>query len=265
MSDSDDSARLLLIGGPTGLITYGGLRLLTDPTFDPPGDHPREGTPLVLHKLAGPAIAADDVGPVDAVLISHDHHADNLDPGGRAFLPRAGRVLTTGAGAERLEVEATGMEPGDSVTLESPDGTAVEVIAVAADHGPPEVAPKNGPVIGFVLRGDGLPTVYVSGDNASVDVVREIAERHSPIDSAVLFCGGAEVPVLWGDGAYLTLTPNAAVKAARLLGDAPILPVHQEGWAHFSFGPDDLRRAFADAGLEGRLRSVAPGEQVELV
>jgi L-ascorbate metabolism protein UlaG (beta-lactamase superfamily) len=255
---------LLLIGGPTALISYGGLRLLTDPTFDPPGDHPREGTPVVLHKLSAPAIAADEIEPVDAVLLSHDHHADNLDPSGRAFLPRAGRVLTTGAGAERLGVGATGMEPGDSVSLERPDGEAVEVIAVRADHGPPEVAPKNGPVIGFVLQGDGLPTVYVSGDNASVDVVRAIAERHSPIDSAVLFCGGAEVPVIWGDGAYLTLTPDAAVEAARLLGDAPIVPVHQEGWAHFSFGPEDLRRAFAEAGLEGRLRSLAPGEQVEL-
>jgi L-ascorbate metabolism protein UlaG (beta-lactamase superfamily) len=265
MAEPGEVPILLLIGGPTTLIAYGGLRLLTDPTFDPPGDHPRPGTPLVLHKLAGPAVSASELEPIDATLISHDHHADNLDPAGRAFLPRAGRVLTTGAGAERLDVEAIGMEPGDSVQLERLNGGAVEITAVRADHGPPEVAPKNGPVIGFVLSADDLPTVYVSGDNASVDVVREIATEHGPIDSAVLFCGGAEVPVIWGEGAYLTLTPETAVEAARLLGDAPIVPVHQEGWAHFSFGPEDLRRAFEDAGLAERLRPVAPGDQVSLI
>jgi L-ascorbate metabolism protein UlaG (beta-lactamase superfamily) len=264
MSGSGETPTLRLIGGPTALIAYGGLRLLTDPTFDPPGAYPRPGTPVVLHKLAGPAVQADELEPVDAVLISHDHHADNLDPGGRAFLPRAGRVITTNAGAERLEVDATGLEPGDSVALDGPDGSRVEVTAVRADHGPPEVAPKNGPVIGFVLRAERQPTVYVSGDNASVGVVREIAAEHGPIASSVLFCGGAEVPEVWGPSAYLTLTPETAVDAARLLGDGPIVPVHQEGWAHFSFGPEDLRQAFQEAGLEGQLRTVAPGGRADL-
>ena len=68
---------LRLIGGPTALISYGGLSLLTDPTFDPPGEHPRPGTAVVLRKLAGPALAAADLPPIDAVLLSHDHHADN--------------------------------------------------------------------------------------------------------------------------------------------------------------------------------------------
>ena len=97
-----EAPTLELVGGPTALITYGGLRVLTDPTFDPPGDYPRPGTPVVLHKLAGPAIALDDLLPVDVVLISHDHHSDNLDNSGREMLSRAGRVLTTGDGAQRL-------------------------------------------------------------------------------------------------------------------------------------------------------------------
>ena len=255
---------LLLEGGPTALISYGGLRLLTDPTFDPPGDHPRPGTPVVLHKLTSPRVLEAELEPIDAVLLSHDHHSDNLDPAGRAFLPRAGRVLTTVAGAERLEVEATGMEPGDSARMEAPNGARVEITAVRADHGPPAVAPKNGPVIGFLLSAAGLPSVYVSGDNASVDVVRAIVDEHGPIDTSVLFCGGAVVPEAWGPDAYLTLTPEMAVQAARLLGDGPIVPIHQEGWAHFSFGPEELEQAFREAGLADRLRPVSPGEEVPL-
>jgi L-ascorbate metabolism protein UlaG (beta-lactamase superfamily) len=258
-----EAPQLQLVGGPTAVIVYGGLRLLTDPTFDPPGDHPRPGTDIVLRKLAGPAIPVAKVLPIDLVLLSHDHHADNLDPAGRAMLPEAWRVLTTAAGARRLGGNATGLEPGDAVEVDRPDGGAMSVTAVPAEHGPPEVASKNGPVIGFVLRGEGLPSAYVSGDNASVDVVRAIAAEHAPVDVAVLFVGGAQVPEAWGD-AFLTLTAQTAVDAARALGDAPIVPIHQNGWAHFTSGPDDVRRAFAQAGLSERLRMVAPGEEISL-
>jgi L-ascorbate metabolism protein UlaG (beta-lactamase superfamily) len=258
-----DAPTLRLVGGPTALITYGGLRLLTDPTFDPPGDYPRPGTDIVLRKLTGPAVGVEDVLPVDAVLISHDHHSDNLDRSGKAMLPRAGQVLTTGAGAGRLGGNAVGLEPGDGVTLDRPDGGTVRVVAVQAEHGPPEVAAKNGPVIGFVLSGEGLPTIYVSGDNASVDVVRSIVSDHGPFDAVVLFIGGAQVPEAWGD-AHLTLTAQTAVEAARELGDAPIAPIHQDGWAHFTSSAADVDREFAAAGLSDRLRRVAPGEQVSL-
>ena len=122
-------------------------------------------------------------------------------------------MLTTGAGAERLGSGATGLEPGDALDLDLPGGGTLNVTAVAADHGPPEVAAVNGPVIGFVLRAEGLPTIYVSGDNASVDVVRDVKREHGPFDVAVLR-RRAQVPERWGEDAPLTLTPEAAVEAA---------------------------------------------------
>jgi L-ascorbate metabolism protein UlaG (beta-lactamase superfamily) len=258
-----DAPTLRLVGGPTALITYGGLRLLTDPTFDAPGEYPRPGTPIVLRKLAGPAVGVEDVMPVDAVLVSHDHHSDNLDRSGREMLSRARTVLTTGAGAQRLGGNAVGMEPGDTVALDRPGGGSVSVAAVPAEHGPPEVAAINGPVIGFVLSGDGLPTMYVSGDNASVDVVRGIVADHGPFDAVVLFIGGAQVPEAYG-AVDLTLSARTAVEAARELGEAPIAPIHQDGWAHFTSSAADVQREFAQAGLGERLRSLAPGEQISL-
>lgn len=263
MGEHAPTPTLRLIGGPTALIVYGGLRVLTDPTFDPPGEHPRPGTAVVLRKLAGPAVPAAELEPIDVVLLSHDHHADNLDPAGRALLPAIGHVLTTVAGAERLGNRAVGLGPGDTIELARPEGGSVEITAVPAEHGPPEVAAKNGPVIGFVLRSDGLPAVYVSGDNASVEVVRQIADGHGPIDVAVLFVGGATVPEAWGQ-ARLTLTAEAAVDAARALHGALVIPIHQDGWAHFTSDADDVQRAFARAGLAGRLRPVAPGEEINL-
>ena len=38
---SDRTLTALLVGGPTAVLEYGGLRLLTDPTFDPPGRRSR--------------------------------------------------------------------------------------------------------------------------------------------------------------------------------------------------------------------------------
>jgi L-ascorbate metabolism protein UlaG (beta-lactamase superfamily) len=248
-----------LVGGPTAVVAYGGVRFLTDPTFDPPGDYDRG--PTILRKLAGPAIPADEIGPVDAVLLSHDHHADNLDRAGREFLSRASRVLTTRAGAERLGGNAAGLEPYETVELPRPNGGSMRVTAVPAEHGDAEVAPRNGPVIGFVLQAAGAPTVYVSGDNASVDVVRAIVERLGPIPVAVLFTGAANVPEVHGD-VHVTLTAEDAARAAQVLGAEAVIPIHHHGWRHFTETADDVRAAFARAGLTGTLLVPAPGETV---
>ena len=96
--------RLTHIGGPTALIELGGWTLLTDPTFDAPGRSYRFGWGTGSEKLAGPAIAAGDLPKLDAILLTHDHHDDNLDPAGRALLPSAGEVVTTASGAKRLGV-----------------------------------------------------------------------------------------------------------------------------------------------------------------
>ena len=67
------SVRLTHIGGPTVLIEVDGWRLLTDPTFDPPGQKYNFGWGASSRKLAGPAIAASDLPPIDAVLLTHEH------------------------------------------------------------------------------------------------------------------------------------------------------------------------------------------------
>src|SRR5215469_8266712 len=88
---------ITLIGGPTALIEIDGFRLLTDPTFDAPRSY--QLPHVKLEKLVGPALSLEAIGEIDAVLLSHDQHADNLDESGKSFLPKAKRVLTTEVGA----------------------------------------------------------------------------------------------------------------------------------------------------------------------
>src|SRR3569833_2042883 len=100
---------ITLIGGPTALIEIDGFRLLTDPTFDAPGAY--QLPHVKLEKTIGPALTPDAIGPVDAVLLSHDQHSDNLDNSGRDFLHKVKRVLTTEAGAKRLGGLVEGLAP----------------------------------------------------------------------------------------------------------------------------------------------------------
>ncbi len=104
-----------VLGGPTAILELGGVRLLTDPTFDPPGTYPIGER--VLTKTQPSAWAPDEVGPVAAVLLSHDQHPDNLDRSGREFLGRVPAVLTTRSAAGRLGASARALPPWTSVKL----------------------------------------------------------------------------------------------------------------------------------------------------
>ena len=64
--------------------------------------------------------------------------------------------------------------------VQRPDGGELVVTAVPAVHGPEDGERDaegfvNCEVIGFILSSGDLPTVYVSGDNASIGTVVDIA------------------------------------------------------------------------------------------
>ncbi len=249
------TTRVRYLGGPTALIEFGGVRLLTDPTFDQVGPHPI-GT-RVLTKTIDPVAAPEQFQALDAVLLSHDQHPDNLDELGRSFLATSPVVLSTRSAQQRLGGNVQGLLPWDSVRVGQ-----VTVTAVPALHGPDGSEPLVGEVTGFVLTAGGWPTVYISGDNASLEHVRTIASRFGPVDIALLFAGAARTALL--DGAALTLTSADAAEAAAILGARHVVPLHFEGWAHFTEGRDTLPAAFDSAGLGHRLRLPKLGDWLRL-
>ncbi|WP_396933197.1 MBL fold metallo-hydrolase [Mycolicibacterium sp.] len=247
-----------IIGGPTTVIDFAGLRLVTEPTFDAPRDYG------AYRKEAGPAVRPEELGPVDAVLLSHDLHQDNFDHAGRDFARRAPLLLTGPQAAHRLGGNARGLRSFDATELRaSGDAPPVRVSAVPAQHGPTdgerdEYGNINTEVTGFVLEGEGLPTVYVSGDNTSMVPVREIADRFPTVDIAILHIGAARVAAK-NAGRPLTLTADRATAVAELLGASIVVPVHCEGWSLYSESLENVRSSFDDAGLSALLRYAPPG------
>ena len=255
---NNSTVKLTLIGGPTILIETGGLRLLTDPTFDPPGSY-RSGS-ITLQKTAGPALSVAELGRIDAVLLSHDQHADNLDPAGRALLTDIPMVLTTRIGAQRLGGKTRGLVPWEMIEINAAGGARLHVTATPARHGPVGIEPIAGDVVGFLL-GNEKPgdLIYVTGDTVWYEGVAEVARRYQP-PLVILFAGSAKTRGSF----HLTMDSNDAIETAHAFKNAKLVAIYTDGWAHFTENGEDLTKAFGALGLGGRLQVLEAGMTVAL-
>lgn len=278
--------RLTHIGGPTTLIEVHGWRILTDPTFDAPGRRYSFGWGTGSRKQTGPLLTPEQVGAVDAVLLTHDHHADNLDDLGRRTIADTGTVVTTRAGARRLRghpadrAERTrratggsngstthgairegiiGLGPGRSTELRAPGRPSITITATPCRHGPRFSRPVAGAVIGFTLawetQQDG--TLWITGDTVLYPALERTA-RELEVDTVLLHTGAVRFR-LTGSLRY-SMDADEAVALCTLLQPRRIVPVHYEGWSHFTQGRAALEQAFTEAPghLAARLRWLLP-------
>nr|WP_240897784.1 MBL fold metallo-hydrolase [Kineococcus vitellinus] len=273
------------IGGPSTLIEVHGWRILTDPTFDAPGRRYSFGWGTGSRKQTGPTRTPDQVGPVDVVLLTHDHHADNLDTLGRRVLERTATVVTTRAGARRLRRSAgraagtpdstpgggvdggigsgvssgvIGLAPGRSTVLHAPGRTPITVTATPCRHGPRFSRPLAGAVIGFSLAWESQRrgVLWITGDTVLHPALERTARRLH-VDTVVLHAGAVRFG-LTGPLRY-SMDADEAVQLCELLQPRSIVPVHYEGWSHFTQGRDNLRRAFGRTPhLAARVRWLLP-------
>jgi L-ascorbate metabolism protein UlaG (beta-lactamase superfamily) len=255
--------KITLIGAATVLLEIGSLRLLTDPVFDPPGGHYSFGWGTGSTKLTAPAVATEDIGRIDAVLLSHDHHQDNLDRAGRAFLPRAGQVITTRSGAKRLGGNSLGLRDWESTGIKGADGLKIKVTATPARHGPWFLRPIFGDVIGFMLEwpGQQFGALYISGDTVWFEGVEQVASRFK-VGTALLHIGGVRFPIT--GPLRFTFNGAEAARLSRALDAHTIIPIHHEGWAHFREKQTETEKIFSVSDLQPRTRWLQPGEAISI-
>jgi L-ascorbate metabolism protein UlaG (beta-lactamase superfamily) len=247
------------VGGPTVILEIGGLRLMTDPTLDPAGVSFEVNGKPDYSKLAGPA--GVDIGEIDIVLLSHDQHGDNLDHAGRELLPAVGSVLTTPAGAQRLGGNAQGLAPWESVSFKSPEGDEVVITGTPARHGPAGSEKLTGDVTGFIVSVKGNPAfqLYITGDTVFFEGIEEVAKRWQP-GNVFVFAGAAKPRGPFN----VTMGSNDVLDTAAAFPQSRIIPLHFEGWSHFTENSETLQRSFAALGIADRLTILPPGQAVAL-
>ncbi|HEX2682631.1 MAG TPA: MBL fold metallo-hydrolase [Ferruginibacter sp.] len=241
------------IGGPTAIFEIGGLRLITDPTLDPAGNIYHSGT-LIHEKIKGPITT--DIGKIDLVLLSHDQHYDNLDNGGRLLLQTVPKTFTTLSGAERLKGTSIGLNTWQTVSVSAPDGTVINITATPARHGPAGIEPLQGEVTGFLLsvEGDYPVQIYITGDTTFYDGVEEVANRFHP-QYVFLFAGAAQVRGPFN----VTMGTNDAMDTAIAFPNATIIPLHYEGWKHYTQNEKDIQQSYQVLGVEQRFKILEAG------
>lgn len=258
-----DRFRVTHVGTATLLLEIGPFRIVTDPALDPAGQDYAFGYGTRSRKLLDPVPSQTELAELgfDAVLVSHDQHADNLDEPGRKLLERAEVTITTRKGARRLGGNAVGLDPWDSHTLTHASGSRLTITATPARHGPAGTRGLVGPVIGMLLEWDGR-TIYISGDTVDYRGLDEIGDK-ARIDVAFLHLGGVQFPKNFGRIQF-TMDAEDAVKAIERIDPRLVLPVHYDGWNHFRQPPDEMRGTLESSAVADRLRILPRGRCVQL-
>lgn len=255
--DGGDEPRLSWLGHAGFVLRWQGRTILFDPNLD--------GHCTVAHRVLQRTITPEELGPIDAVLISHAHY-DHLDlPTLRRLRRIALLVVPPGAatyvsGPEWSDVPETELAPGERLRL-----GGLEVIAVPAAHNGDRLHPFDSSAhlaIGYIVRSK-TRTIYYSGDTGVSLDFGAIGREFRP-DVAILPIGAflPRVPL-----SRYHLSPEEAVEAARRLGVDLVVPSHF-GTFRLSLDAPDLAlprfaRAARRAGLRWMMPSPASASRLE--
>lgn len=238
------------LGHSSVLIEIDGLRLLTDPVLSDraspvPFAGPKRFTP--------PALTVDQLPPIDAIILSHDHY-DHLDRQTiHALAPRVGHFYTTLGVGQRLI--AWGVDAARVTELDWWQEVRFGSLTLAAT-----------PAQHFSGRGlgDGNSTLWASwvvigsnerlffsGDTGMHQAFSDIGERYGPFDLTLIECGAYNQT--WPD---VHMQPEQSIAAHRMVRGKTMMPVH---WGTF-----DLAFHRWDEPAE-RIRLLAAQQGVHLV
>jgi hypothetical protein len=96
--------------------------------------------------------------------------------------------------------------------------------------------------------------IYITGDTVYYQGVAEVAKRFKP-NYVFIFAGGAQPRGPFN----VTMGTNDAIDTSAVFPEATIIPLHYEGWSHYTQGGDVLSQTFKTLGIANRLKLLTSG------
>ncbi|MCU1614303.1 MAG: Zn-dependent hydrolase [Frankiales bacterium] len=248
-------------GHASALLEVDGHRVLVDPVW---GERVSPSPTLGPTRLHPTPMALEDLPPVDAVVISHDHY-DHLDlPTVRALLAgsTATFVVPLGIG---MHLRGWGVPEGRIAELDWDGSTTVGELTITcteARHFSGRFFARDTTLwASWVITGP-RHRVFFGGDTGYTPAFAAIGARFGPFDLTLLPVGAYNEA--WR---YIHMDPEEAVRAHGDLGGRVLLPIH---WATFNLAfhrwAEPVQRASAAAARSGvRLVVPVPGQRVDVL
>jgi L-ascorbate metabolism protein UlaG (beta-lactamase superfamily) len=256
-----DTGSVQFIGNATVLIRFGGMTLLTDPTFIHRHERVSIGYGMHSTRLTDPAMDIGDLPPLDLVVLSH-FHGDHFDQVAERDLDKSLPVVTTREAATALLRrgfrQSKPLDTWSSVSVEKGEAR-LRITALPGRHGPPLASLVLPDVMGSMLEFRSPQSrpfrLYITGDTLVFDELEEIPRRYPEIDLALLHLGGTRVL-----GVLVTMDADQGVEMMRLVRPRRAIPIHYNDYDVFKSPLSDFQRNIEAAGLQDRLHYLGHGD-----
>ena len=242
--DVEAAGSLTWLGHATVVLTtQSGTRIVFDPWLD--------GNPKC-------EASVDDLGGVDAIVVTHGHfdHIGSVVPLATATgatvvcVPELAAYFGSMGVANLVEMNKGGTVQVADVTVTMV--TADHSCGIAVGEGQPHV--YGGNPVGFVIglpAGQGGP-VYFSGDTNVFGDMSLIKDLYAP-----------EIALIPIDGHY-NMGPREAAHAVTLLGVNRVVPIHYGTFPILTGSPTQLQSFLHDAQSRATMIDIEPGQSVLL-
>jgi L-ascorbate metabolism protein UlaG (beta-lactamase superfamily) len=255
-----DQGSVQFIGNATVLIRYGGMTILTDPTFIHRHDQVSIGYGMHSTRLMDPAMDIQDLPPLDLIVLSH-FHGDHFDQVAERELDKSIPIITNLEAANALDERGFRYpQPIDTwsfVSVEKGD-MRLRVTALPGRHGPPLSNFVMPEVMGSMLEFEpvgGVPfRIYITGDTVLFDGLSEIPRRHRDIDLALLHLGGTRVL-----GILVTMDAKQGVELLKLVRPRRAIPIHFNDYDVFTSPLSEFEREVGTAAMQDRVHYLNHG------
>ncbi|HJT22545.1 MAG TPA: MBL fold metallo-hydrolase [Nitrospira sp.] len=256
-----DSGSIFFIGNATVLIRFGGLAILTDPTFIHRHEQVSIGYGMSSTRLTDPAMEIRDLPPLDLIVLSH-FHGDHFDQVAEQELDKSVPVVTNREAARELRErgfrQVKSIQTWSSVSVEKGEAR-LRITAMPGRHGPPLsdlIMPDvMGSMLEFESPGGRSFRLYITGDTLMMDRLQEIPRRYPDIDLTLLHLGGTRVL-----GILVTMDAKQGVEMMQLVRPRRAIPVHYNDYDVFKSPLSDFQEQVAAAGLSDRVHYLRHGD-----